>query len=343
MPSKSILYLGSYGTENHGDEALLTAARSIVGRLRPEAEAKVLSRAPGLRTLQGLPVVYYGKSSPWRTFTKLMGELRRAEALVLGGGGLLNDHFPGNLFYYGLPVLLARMLGCKVLFLGLGVGPFRRAWRRHLASWILARGQALSVRDDTSLGELRGRARRTARVGPDLAWSLPEGEGEKPTPGILLSLRPWTDWNEDLVVTHALELVSNLPKELPLRLVAMDERRDRSVLACVEAAIGEERRIEWIEARTEAILAAYAATQWVIAMRYHAALFAARSGAALHLLAYDAKLLSLAKDLGLESVWTPGDAMPEPAFGQATDTAVERLVDESAIHFELAESCLCES
>lgn len=343
MPRKSILFLGSYGTENHGDEALLTAARNIVAKLRPETELKVLSRAPDIRKLQGMPVIYYGKRSPWKTFKNLARELRGAEALVLGGGGLLNDHYKGNLFYFGMPILLARLLGRQVLFLGLGVGPFRRTWRRRLASWLLARGQVLSVRDETSLGELRGRARRSAFVGSDLTWGLPVGEGEEPTPGILLSLRPWADWNEDRVLEHVLELIAGLPRELPLRLVAMDEHRDRPILARVEAATGENRRVEWIEARTDTILAAFASTQWVIAMRFHAALFAARSGAALHLIAYDAKLHSLARDLGLESVWTPDKVMPEPAFGQASDEAIERQVSDASVHSELAERCLCES
>ncbi|MBC8365862.1 polysaccharide pyruvyl transferase family protein, partial [bacterium] len=282
MPKDGILYLGSYGTGNHGDEALLASARRILGSFRPDASKKVLSRQPGLESLQGFPVIYYGKKSPLKTLVQLIREIRKSEVLVLGGGGLFNDHFPANLFYYGLPVLLARILGCKVLFLGLGFGPFRSALRRRIASDILAMGNGVSLRDEASLRELRGRASKKARLGTDLAWGLEFVEGQEPSPGILLSLRPWKLWPREELLEHVFNLIDGLPSEFPLRLIAMDENMDRAILREVEVAYASRRQVEWIGTDQESIQKAFGTSQWVIAMRYHAALFAARSGAALH-------------------------------------------------------------
>jgi polysaccharide pyruvyl transferase WcaK-like protein len=301
---------------------------------------KVLSRKPSLKSLQGLPVIYYGKQSPLKTMANLMREFRSAEVLVLGGGGLFNDHFTGNLFYYGLPVFLARLLGLKVLFLGLGIGPFRKSWRRRVASWILACGHGLSVRDDTSIRELRGRAFKKARLGTDLAWSLDSVDGDEPPPGILISLRPWKHWPRKELLEHVLTLLDGLPSEFPLRLIAMDEYMDREILEEVATAVADRRHVEWIAADQMAIQGAFGASQWVIAMRYHAALFAARSGAALHLIAYDSKLRSLAGDLGIASVWTPGEVMCEPAFDCTTEECLERLTSKTDIHMNLVRDVL---
>ncbi len=340
MPKGNILYLGSYGTGNHGDEALLLAARNILEKVRPGSVGKVLSRKPSLKELQGLPVIYYGKQSPLKTFANLIGEFRRAEVLVLGGGGLFNDHFTGNLFYYGLPVFLARLFGRKVLFLGLGFGPFRRSWRRRIASAILGMGNGVSIRDETSLRELRGRAFKKARLGTDLAWSLDPVDGDEPPPGILLSIRPWKHWPRKALLEHVLSLLDGLPSEFPLRLIAMDEYMDREILEEVATAVAGHRQVEWVDTDQMAVQRAFGASQWVIAMRYHAALFAARSGAALHLIAYDSKLKSLASDLGVASVWTPGEAMCEPAFDCATDECLDRMTSKTDIHLNLVREVL---
>lgn len=338
MPRNTILYLGSYGTGNHGDEALLLAAHGLILKRRPDADFIVLSRASDLSSYMGMPVSHYGKGPIVNVFSNLFRMLLGAELLVLGGGGLFNDHFRGNLLYYGLAVLLARLAGCKVLFLGMGIGPFRNDRRRRLASWIMAMGNSLSVRDENSLSLLSGRAAKMAKLGTDLAWSFSQNHGDEPTPGILLSLRPWDIWNEDEVLDHVLALLIQLPPELPLRMIAMDDERDRGILSRVEASLPTSRTVEWIESNE--VRTAFGPTQWVIAMRYHAALFAARSGAALHLIAYDSKLESLAKDLELESVWTPGEPMPEPSFEQASNEAIHRMIEASIIHEEIVAECL---
>jgi len=343
MPKDGILYLGSYGTGNHGDEALLASARKILRGFRPGASEKVVSRQPGLKALQGLPVIYYGKQSPFKTLAKLIGEVRRAEVLVLGGGGLFNDHFPANLFYYGFPVLLARLLGCKVLFLGLGFGPFRSSLRRRIASDILTLGNGVSLRDEASLRELRGRASKKARLGTDLAWGLEFADGQEPSPGILLSLRPWEPWPREELLEHVFSLIDGLPSEFPLRLIAMDENMDRDILRDVEAALAGRRQVEWIDTDQDSIQKAFGASQWVIAMRYHAALFAARSAAALHVIAYDSKLQSLAGDLGIASVWTPGEAPCEPVFDCATEECLDRMSQKTDIHRNLVREVLEDS
>ncbi len=340
---KKVLFLGSYGTGNHGDDALLSAAESLIDKRLSEVRKVAISRQPGLTTLQGMSVFYYGKRSPWKVLRSLMRELVQSKALVLGGGGQLNDHYPGNLVYFAIPTLLARLLGCKVLILGLGVGPFRNRLRRALASWILARGDVLTVRDETSFCKLLGAARRRAKVAPDLAWCLPKATPVSSEPAILLSLRPWEDWNEDEVIRHVLELIARLPAELPVGLIAMDDRMDRSILKRVESELAGIRECRWLKIENESPGVHFSPVQYVIAMRYHAALFAARAKARIHIIAYDDKLKSLSKTLGLDSVWTPDMEMPVRAFDRPQEDALEGLVEDSKIHEEVVLECLRES
>ena len=115
---------------------------------------------------------------------------------------------------------------------------------------------------------------------------------------------------------------------------------DRAILREVEVAYASRRQVEWIGTDQESIQKAFGTSQWVIAMRYHAALFAARSGAALHVIAYDSKLQSLAGDLGIASVWTPGEPPCEPVFDCAMEECLDRMSHKTDIHTNLVREIL---
>src|SRR5205823_1142978 len=106
-----IVILGWYGSNNTGDEALVQV---IVERLREHGfdDLVALSTNPG-KTGGRLGV----RSVPrnllnWSTLRALFG----AKALVLGGGGLIQDGTSVyNLPIYAIYVGLAKVLGLKVI------------------------------------------------------------------------------------------------------------------------------------------------------------------------------------------------------------------------------------
>jgi polysaccharide pyruvyl transferase CsaB len=141
-----IVLLGWYGSNNTGDEAL---AQTIVTALH----------ARGLRNLVVLSI------DPESTQRKLgVKALRRsplapgalraligANALVLGGGGLIQDGTSVyNLPIYAIYVALARLLRVRVIGWGLGAESLATSFGRMLARFICHSSVYFSVRDTES-------------------------------------------------------------------------------------------------------------------------------------------------------------------------------------------------
>ena len=98
--------------------------------------------------------------------------------LIVAGTGLVSDAYglrgwgPYSLFKWSL---LAKMRGCKLLFVSVGAGPIYGHLGRVLVRASLALADFRSYRDASSLHYLNsiGFATTTDRVYPDLAFSLP--------------------------------------------------------------------------------------------------------------------------------------------------------------------------
>lgn len=154
---------------NLGD-ALLT--RSLEGRLR-EAGADVriadfggVARSPA----DGTHVPLEGVRGLWRALGKV-------DAVVIGGGTLLQDDNQGGSPWGGLPrlvlvtALLARVRGLRVAFFGVGSNLTRRAIPRRMLRIALSLGPAW-VRDDFSQGLVQSQFHTSARLAADTALFL---------------------------------------------------------------------------------------------------------------------------------------------------------------------------
>jgi polysaccharide pyruvyl transferase WcaK-like protein len=138
-----VVILGWYGSGNTGDEAVLEA---IVGALRRRGvnDLHVLSTNPAMTATR------LGISSSSRSLLDLgtLRALRRSKALILGGGGLIQDRTSVyNLPIYALYVLLARLFGLRVIGWGLGVEPLDTLFGKFLARFICGSSVYFSVRD----------------------------------------------------------------------------------------------------------------------------------------------------------------------------------------------------
>ena len=149
----NIVISGFYGLGNTGDEAILEA---IIYNLRDELEhpdITVFSLSPE-KTAREHEVhsIYRG----WRhDFKAKMNALRKADLLISGGGGLLQDTYPtrflfGPLPYYLLIVLLAKLCGTKVMFFSQGIGPVNSTWGKILMKGLANLADFVTVRDQYS-------------------------------------------------------------------------------------------------------------------------------------------------------------------------------------------------
>jgi polysaccharide pyruvyl transferase WcaK-like protein len=232
-----------------------------------------------------------------RAFVKLKG----ADMLIVPGTGLVTDAYglgswgPYNQFKW---VLMAKLRRCRVLYVSVGAGPIDSTAGRALVKAALSMADDRSYRDDASRDYLRGigfRAKRD-RVYPDLVFGLPEAlwsqiqaapDGTRRVVGLGLmqyygkystadpGRETYTAYLEALAV-FAMWLLEN---NYDIRLLLGDDDRFvledfRSVLHARGARYDEQRIIEQPIASPEDMLAELAATDVVVATRFHNVLLA---------------------------------------------------------------------
>lgn len=148
-----VVISGFYGLGNTGDEAILQA---MIQNLRMEIndiDITVLSLTPNETAEQyKVKSIYRG----WRydNFKKIR-EIREADLLISGGGGLLQDTYPtkflfGPLPYYLLIIFLAKLCGTKVMVFSQGIGPVQTSWGKFLMRVFANMVDFITVRDQYS-------------------------------------------------------------------------------------------------------------------------------------------------------------------------------------------------
>jgi len=116
-----------------------------------------------------------GELANW---TKAIKHLRGTDLVVMTGTGMLTDYsttafsFPYHVFRWALA---ARLAGCRVRFVGVGVGPIYQRMSRQFIRWALKLADYKSFRDEFSKSRIRGVYDSSKdHVFPDLAFSLPQ-------------------------------------------------------------------------------------------------------------------------------------------------------------------------
>ncbi len=168
-PALRVATVGFQGFGNLGDEAILTGIEAALG---DGVRAVAVFSGPRPQTIAAFP------SAPrivtWRHLPgiRAVRALRRADLLLLAGGGLFNDHWTGVIPRYCAWVLAARLAGARVAWVGVGVGPIRRGWLRAVARLAARMSHVVLVRDDESAA-LLGRSVRVGVVSDPAVFNDP--------------------------------------------------------------------------------------------------------------------------------------------------------------------------
>jgi polysaccharide pyruvyl transferase CsaB len=236
--------------------------------------------------------------------------IARADAVVLGGGGLLQDETsPYNLPYHLSRVWAAQATRTPVIGLGLGAGRLDTRLGSRLVTTTLRR-VPLSVRDAPSADLLEGLGLPRPVVAADLALGLPPVEVPAQD-RLVVCLRPWTGRRGLLPASRT--TAAPAPEELLTATAgALDDAARATGLAPHLVAFQSDRDgplHEAVAARmqspvttavpTLAELPAEVATgRAVVAMRFHAGICAVLGGRPAVLLGYSPKVDALAGPLG---------------------------------------------
>jgi polysaccharide pyruvyl transferase CsaB len=306
---KRVIVLGYYGAGNLGDEALLSGTLTLLRRV-PGLEPWVVSRDPrGTSQRHGTP------SIAWNDPTALRRAVGAADALLLGGGGLLQDatSLRSLLYYAGWAWLFGRRL--PVVWWAVGVGPLRSAAASRALRTAGARAIAITVRDDQSRRLLEAIGLPVRAVIPDPAFLLPSPPSAGDEGAVVVCARDVPD-EPSALAWLASELVALAERTgRAIWLLPLHRGADEAICQRLAARVPGARRLPW-PASPEAALAVLGQASVVVSVRLHGLILGAVARRPLVAVPYDPKVEVHAHMLG-QPVVRPG--------GPLADRTLERL------------------
>jgi polysaccharide pyruvyl transferase CsaB len=317
--------LGYQGFANVGDEAILAG----IEHLLRGSPIEVVAVAGGDRApISAFPAARRITSRRLLPSLAAVAAMRRARVLLVSGGGLLHDHWAIVIPRYLAWSLLARILGLRICWVGVGVGPIRRHWARWLAALTSRLAHLVTVRDDASAGWLRRvGVRREAEIVPDPAFFL------EPVPhigggGLGLIVRPPVPSQRALEsrLTDALAgLAGGRAAHQPITILTMERAFDatyaESLADAIEQAAGTRPEINPLPLDAPSTLAELARFDAVVSVRLHGLILCALAGTSCLPIVYDDKVAAAAARLGLGGIAVPLAEVDAKRLGDELDRA----------------------
>lgn len=350
-----IALYGIFGIQNIGNEYTLQAMLYNVRHKLPEADVYAICYDPqDTERLHGLPAVPVAcrqlrrklppagnlifklmrgafRRIPLEVYdwARTLLTLRRTNLIVMTGTGMLTDYcatsfgYPYDVFKWSV---VARLVGCKVRFVGVGVGPIYGRLSRIFIKTALAIADYRGFRDSQSRERLKqhGFERPNDSVFPDLAFSLPpcvfpsslrDGTDAKRIVG--LGVMKFVDKHKDdstyyeTAYERYLDRMCEftvwlLERGYSVRVLEGDMRHDPPVRADLEARLARRGITYGIQDITgpeissrQDLLHHMAAVDFVVSPRFHNLVFGIMLGKPAISLSYDPKNDALLEACGL--------------------------------------------
>jgi polysaccharide pyruvyl transferase WcaK-like protein len=314
---KHLVSVAYQGFGNVGDEAILTGVEELlkgsqfdVSTIVAGSVAPVVAFPNAVRICQRRITV-----SP-----AALARLAVSDGLLIAGGGLLHDHWVDVIPRYLAWAMSARLLRKPVVWLGVGVGPIRRAAFRRMAAAATRVSDLVLVRDRASADLLTRIGGRVDGVMPDLALFNPPAVlpvsypgGQSPSsarPLAIIIRRPIRD-DPALLRRIADELAAFAVREWrlarrPLRVLTFAGPRDIGLaheLVRVATANGHpDIAIVEVAPHPSDAISVLAASCGVVSMRLHGLLMGAMLGLPIVGIAYDDKVRAVLSELGADAL-----------------------------------------
>jgi len=313
-----VLVSGYYGFGNAGDEAILIAIVDSLKKLKKNIEITALSADP-LKTMERYGIRAVQRTNPFA----IIREISRADLVISGGGGLLQDVTSNRSIPYYLFILyLAKRLNKKVMFYSNGVGPVFREMNKGMIKLVGNMVDLITVRDAQSKKELEslGVTKPPIIVTADPAFVLKPIEDERGynllktlnisltdrRPRIGVSVRPW-NLNKSreiiakacdyLIKSHNADIIF-LPMQYPNDYYeSLEVMKLMNESAKIVPEPMDPREVLWLCGKMDIIFG----------MRLHALIFGAMNEVTLVGLVYDPKVEYFLKRVGQLSAGKPGD------------------------------------
>ena len=293
-----IVLAGYYGCGNVGDDALMLGLLTGLGEAPMEITA--LSGNPELTRR-----MFNVRAVPRKDPRAIKGELETTDALVFGGGGLLQDKTSLlSLKYYTHLIHMAKGMGKRVALIAQGIGPIDSYLGRRATAKALALCDLITVRDSESLSVARSLGAKHVELTADLAWLVrpsnsPAAEfGMAGMKSVAISARPWKNAKRIAEAFGGFSQTLFKRGYIPVP-VEMDRGMDTKILDQIAKLHGGRcPDIRNVSSPAD-MVSKLGRMNAIVSMRLHAGIFAASAGIAPMMIAYDPKVSSFARLLGL--------------------------------------------
>lgn len=302
-----VVISGYYGFGNTGDDSLLAVIVEGLRQLQPDIKITVLSRSPR-KTAHIYGIRAVNRFNPFA----VIRSLKHAKLLINGSGNLIqNITSTRSLMYYIGIMKLAKKYGLRIMMYASGIGPLKGEKNRKAARDILNKTDLITLRENGSAAEMRsiGVMNHNIAVTADPAFCIKPAVPEwtdylmnredirKDERYFAVALRHWKDTaqNFEEKLTESVLKISKNGGGIPL-FIPMQAVKDLSICRRIAAAAGG-RVICGLSASE--LIGLFSRMNFVIAMRLHAAIYAASAGVPFIGLAYDMKISAMAEEYGL--------------------------------------------
>ena len=306
-----VVMSGYYGFSNAGDDAILQSIHEGILAASQDVAVTVLSNDPELTwdlcSLEAVP-----RFQVW----KVLKALRRCDALLSGGGSLLQDRTSTRSLLYYLSIIRAAELFHKpVMLYANGIGPVRKPANRRRVRRAVERAALVTLRDGSSARELQemGVTRPDLHVTADPVFNLPPASRERGMELLqaarlpqgsrfaVVSVRDWPGTEE--FPQKLAGLCDHLRRTYGMEILflLMQPKHDRNTTGLVRQAMEEPSYLLDTATTPRELMAVLGEAELCVAMRLHTLIFAARMAVPCIGLVYDPKVESYLQELDMPS------------------------------------------
>ena len=306
-----VVMSGYYGFSNAGDDAILQSIHGGILDASDDIQVTVLSHDPEQTRRQ------YGLDAVYRFDLVQVGRaLRRCDALLSGGGSLLQDRTSTrSLLYYLMVIRWAKKLGKPVMLYANGIGPVTKPENRKKVKQTVELANVVTLRDRASAQELRdmGVKHPELHITADPVFNLVPAGADRGRELLVkaglpagrkfaaVSVRDWPAARQ--FPQQAARLCDHLHRTYGLETVflLMQPAADRETTEQVRRAMESPSYLLDVPATPSELMAVLGQAELCVAMRLHTLIFAARMAVPTVGLVYDPKVDSYLKELDLPS------------------------------------------
>lgn len=298
----NVLMSGYYGFNNLGDEAILLSMLRNIQKIGENIKITVLSNNPD-ETHQKYDVDVVYRFS----FTDVLSAIRKCDVLLSGGGSLLQDSTSTrSLMYYLSIILTAKFFKKKVMLYANGIGPVSRNLNRLMVKLVVNKADLITLREGNSYDEIKAMGVNVKSVvtadpvftldgiSKDSGKLLLENAGiptDKPLCGV--SVRPVKNWARmDRFIEEMADLCDKIYEKHGRNIVfiVMQVPNDIDISMSVQAKMKHSSYILKEKYSPFEVLGILRSIDFILSMRLHTLIFAARQRIPLIGFIYDPKI-----------------------------------------------------